>query len=392
MGGRRARAKVAPTPAVLPHTTQPSQPAQPSPSNWNRAAFATIFIAIAIPSCKSEHVSPANAFRCLNHVNQWRHQCGFWWAVEIGVAECVQSNNIPLVSVVLQYGTTLPNVYPLYESQTAQHSLMVETAKRPGVHAFYAEAGMGKSTVAAAVLRELHHQNVSAAFVKFETPGQLKLEVATALQTNQLSHDLHGALLQLKDRGFRKAVLVIDAVDEHELTGEDEETIKALAGVSWELLDHRIEFAVICLIRRLETKKRFAQMNGGHKITGGLAAEACPNVSTETLRSYASQLNATGDFEKWTKEAPYLIVVRRFAEGHSQHGEIVQHFKELCSGVIVHELAGQLPDFFFFLGGGVEVLNYLLCIAGQVCQYLVGNTSEIVRYQELSPKQVRGQR
>ena len=40
----------------------------------------------------------------------------------------------------------------------------------------------------------------------------------------------------------------------------------------------------------------------------------------------------------------------------------------------------------------MEVLNYLLCIAGQVCQYLVGNTSEIVRYQELSPKQVRGQR
>ena len=230
-----------------------------------------------------------------------------------------------------------------------------------------------------------------AAFVKFETPGQLKLEVATALQTNQLSHDLHGALLQLKDRGFRKAVLVIDAVDEHELTREDEETIKALAGVSWELLEDGIEFAVICLIRRLETKKRFAQMNGGHKITGGLAAEACPNVSTETLRSYASQLNATGDFEKWTKEAPYLIVVRRFAEGHSQHGEIVQHFKELCSGVIVHELAGQLPDFCFFWGG-VEVLDYLLCIAGQVSQYLVSNTSEIVRYQELSPKQVRGQR
>ena len=42
---------------------------------------------------------------------------------------------------------------------------------------------MGKSTVAAAVLRELHDQNVSAAFVPFETPGQLKREVATALQT-----------------------------------------------------------------------------------------------------------------------------------------------------------------------------------------------------------------
>ena len=146
MGGRRARAKVAPAPAVLPHTTQPSQTAQPSPSNWIRAAFATTIIAIAIlfAGWFSEHVSPTNAFRCLNHVNQWRHQCGFLWAVEIGVAECMQSNNIPLVSVVLQYGTTLPNVYPLYESQTAQHSLMVETAKRPGVHAFYAEAGRAR--------------------------------------------------------------------------------------------------------------------------------------------------------------------------------------------------------------------------------------------------------
>ena len=162
------------------------------------------------------------------------------------------------------------------------------------------EAGMGKSTVAAAVLQELHDQNVSVAFVTFEMPGQLNLEVATALQTtpDRLSHDLHGALLQLKDRGFRKAVLVIDALDEHELTSADEETIKALAGVSWKLLRHHIDFAVICLIRKLETKKRFAQMNGGHKITGGLATEACPNVSTETLRSYASRLNATGNFKK----------------------------------------------------------------------------------------------
>ena len=362
MGGRRgspaqAKAKMAPIPAVLPHTTQPSQPAQPSPSNWNRAAFTTIFIAIAIPFAGwfSDHLSPASVFRCLNHVNQWRHQCGFWSAVEIGVAECVRSNNIPLVSVVWQYGTTLPDVYPEYESQIVQHSLMLETAKRPGVHAFYAEAGMGKSTVAAAVLQELHDQNVSVAFVTFEMPGQLNLEVATALQTtpDRLSHDLHGALLQLKDRGFRKAVLVIDALDEHELTSADEETIKALAGVSWKLLRHHIDFAVICLIRKLETKKRFAQMNGGHKITGGLATEACPNVSTETLRSYASRLNATGNFEEWTNEAPYLIVVWRFAEGLHSKAEIVQQFQELCSGVIVHELettplpsSGQMPHFF----------------------------------------------
>ena len=134
---------------------------------------------------------------------------------------------------------------------------MLETAKRPEVSAFYAEAGMGKSTVAAAVLRELHDQNVPAAFVTFEVPGELKLKVATALQTipDRLSHDLHGALLQLKDRGFRKAVLVIDAVDEHKLTRADEDTIKALAGVSWELLTHHhIHFAVICLIRTPETK------------------------------------------------------------------------------------------------------------------------------------------
>ena len=367
----QAKAKVAPTPpAVLPRTTQPAQPAQraevpqstqPPPSNWNRAAFTWILIAIIAP--RAIPLSPASAFRCLNHVTQWQHLCGFWWAVEIGVAECVQSNNIPLVSVVLQYGTTLPYVYPYYESQTALHRLMLETAKRPEVSAFYAEAGMGKSTVAAAVLRELHDQNVPAAFVTFEVPGELKLKVATALQTipDRLSHDLHGALLQLKDRGFRKAVLVIDAVDEHKLTRADEDTIKALAGVSWELLtDHHIHFAVICLIRTLETKKRFAQMNGGHKITDGLATEACPNVSTETLRSYASQLNATGDFEKWTNEAPYLIVVRHFADGWRSMAEVVQQYKERCSGVIVHELdntplpsAGQMPHFL----GGIKLLK-----------------------------------
>ena len=149
-----------------------------------------------------------------------------------------------------------------------------------------------------------------------------------------MSHDLHGALLQLKDRGFKKAVLVIDAVDEHELTRADEDTIKALAGVSWKLLYDHVDFgfAVICLIRTLETKQRFHQMNGGHKITGGRATEACPNVSTETLRSYASQLNVTGDFEKWTNEAPYLIVVRHFADGWRSMAEIVQKFQAPCSG------------------------------------------------------------
>eukprot|EP00434_Breviolum_minutum_P045838 symbB.v1.2.041187.t1/scaffold7906.1/size8772/1 len=99
----QAKAKVAPTPpAMLPRTTQPAQPAQraevpqstqPPPSNWNRAAFTWILIAIIAP--RAIPLSPASAFRCLNHVS-----------------------------------------------------------------AFYAEAGMGKSTVAAAVLRELHDQNV----------------------------------------------------------------------------------------------------------------------------------------------------------------------------------------------------------------------------------------
>ena len=101
-------------------------------------------------------------------------------------------------------------------------------------------------------------------------------------------------------------------------------------------------------------------MNGGHKITDGLATEACPNVSTETLRSYASQLNATGDFEKWTNEAPYLIVVRHFADGWRSMAEVVQQYKERCSGVIVHELdntplpsAGQMPHFL----GGIKLLK-----------------------------------
>ena len=72
---------------------------------------------------------------------------------------------------------------------------------------------------------------------------------------------------------------------------------------------------------------------------------------------------------------------------------------------IVHELentplpssgrgGGRCLMFFFW----VEGLNYLLaygihsCVPGQFCQKLVGNTSDILTYQKLSPKQVRVQR
>ena len=129
--------------------------------------------------------------------------------------------------------------------------------------------------VAAAVPQELQQQAVPGAFVTFRTLGKLDAEVATILQStaNQLSNHLTGALERLKKKDFSKAVLVLDALDEHDMTDPDTETIKLLSGVSWELLHRGLHFSVICLIRKWETRLRFEQMNAGHKITGGLAED-----------------------------------------------------------------------------------------------------------------------
>ncbi|CAE6964426.1 ADL1, partial [Symbiodinium sp. CCMP2456] len=160
-------------------------------------------------------------------------------------------------------------------------------------------AEMGKSTVAAAVFQDLQAVPVPAAFVTFETPGELKLQMATTFQstTNQLSQDLLGAMERLNRRGFNATVLVIDALDEHFMTDSDTETAKLLAGVSWKLLQRGLDFSVICLVRLLDTERRFEQMNGGHKITGGLAAEACLRVASGTLQSYANRLHMANDYK-----------------------------------------------------------------------------------------------
>eukprot|EP00439_Symbiodinium_sp_Y106_P063664 s3310_g9.t2 len=86
--------------------------------------------------------------------------------------------------------------------------------------------------VAAAVLQELQQQAVPGAFVTFRTLGKLDAEVATILQStaNQLSNHLTGALERLKKKDFSKAVLVLDALDEHDMTDSDTETIKLLSG------------------------------------------------------------------------------------------------------------------------------------------------------------------
>lgn len=267
--------------------------------------------------------------------------------------ECAFSDSIPLVSATLQSGKTLPEVYRYYEKETAQHRLMLQTAKLPGVHAFYAGAGMGKSTVAAAVLQELYSQGVPAAFVVFDAPGELKRQVATSLQTtsDKLSDDLTGALVKLQKRGFHEVVLVIDAIDEHDLTEMDTETIKLLAKVSWisRLFEFPVYFSVICLARTLETKQRFEKMNGGsHKITGGIATEACPPVSASTLQSYASQLQvANKDYRKWTDKAPYLIVVTHFAESKWNMSKVVEHFEAVCytglESIAISELSKLNP-------------------------------------------------
>ncbi|CAE7022052.1 unnamed protein product [Symbiodinium natans] len=93
-------------------------------------------------------------------------------------AECFWSDSLPLVAATLQYGRTLPEKYEHYESNTQHHKLMLLTTTVPGVHAYYAEAGMGKSTVAAAVLQDLQSQAVPvpAASVTFEASGSLKLQ------------------------------------------------------------------------------------------------------------------------------------------------------------------------------------------------------------------------
>ena len=309
-------------------------------------------IVTVLGSWLSAHWSPTVVWRCFDRINEWRYDAGLWPAVEMMAAECAFSDSIPLVSATLQYGKTLPELYRYYEKETAQHRLMLQTAKLPGVHAFYAGAGMGKSTVAAAVLQELYSQGVPAAFVVFETPGELKRQVATSLQTtsDKLSDDLTGALVKLQKRGFHEVVLVIDAIDEHDLTEMDTDTIKLLAKVSWisRLFEFPVYFSVICLARTLETKQRFEKMNGGHKITGGIATEPCPPVSASTLQSYASQLQvANKDYRKWTDKAPYLIVVTHFAESKYNMSKVVEHFEAVCytglESIAISELSKLNP-------------------------------------------------
>ena len=275
----------------------------------------------------------APAHNCFHLVRDWHQHVGLGPALEIMARQCLLAENIPLVAATLQYGRSVPELYEHYEENTVQHKLMRETADLPGVHAFYAEAGMGKSTVAAAVLQELQQQAVPGAFVTFRTPGKLDAEVATTLQStaNQLSNHLTGALERLKKKDFSKVVLVLDALDEHDMTDSDTETIKLLSGVSWELLHRGLYFSVICLIWKWETKLRFEQMNGGHKITGGLAEEACPPVDSSTLQHYASHLQVTTDhYKKWTDKAPYLVVVKRFAEGKYNISKVVERYQEVC--------------------------------------------------------------
>ena len=267
----KANPKTAPAPS-LPATATVSAPTihteQPSPSEWRSRCpgigilFGIVFgIVPVLGSWLSAHWSPTVVWRCFDRINEWRYDAGLWPAVEMMAGECAFSDSIPLVSATLQYGKTLPEVYRYYEKETAQHRLMLQTAKLPGVHAFYAGAGMGKSTVAAAVLQELYSQGVPAAFVVFDAPGELKRQVATSLQTtsDKLSDDLTGALVKLQKRGFHEVVLVIDAIDEHDLTEMDTETIKVLAKVSWisRLFEFPVYFSVICLARTLETKQRF---------------------------------------------------------------------------------------------------------------------------------------
>ncbi|CAE7888213.1 unnamed protein product [Symbiodinium necroappetens] len=253
-------------------------------------------------------------------------------------AECFLSDSLPLVAATLQYGRTLPKKYEHYESNTQHHKLMLQTTKVPGVHAYYAEAGMGKSTVAAAVLQDLQSQAVPvpAAFVTLEASGSLKLQLAANLQTttDKLSDHLLGALKRLSKAGFSAAVLVIDALDEHALSESDTETIKLLSGVSWKLRQDRVSsFSVMCLVRLWKTKRLFDQMNGGHKITGGYANEACPQVPSDTLHSYARRLHISDDgYKKWTKKAPYLNVVKRFAEGYDSMSRVVEQYQQLCGG------------------------------------------------------------
>lgn len=322
-----------------------SAPAPSLPSEWGSRypRIAILFGIVAVSgSWLSAHWSPTVVWRCFDRINEWRRDAGLWPAVEMMAAECFFSDSIPLVSATLQHGKTLPELYRHYEKETAQHGLMLQTAKLPGVHAFYAEAGMGKSTVAAAVLQELYRQGVPAAFVVFEMPGELKRQVATSLQTtsDKLSDDLTGALVKLRKRGSREVVVVIDAIDEHDLTDMDTETLKLLAGVSWMSRGFELPvfFSVICLMRTLETKQRFEKMNGGHKITGGIATEPCPPVSPGTLQSYASQLQlANDDYKKWTDKAPYLIVLRHFAEGKYNMSKVVEHFEAVCYAGLVGE-------------------------------------------------------
>ena len=341
MAQSRAKPNAAMPSPVVPEAKAQAAATMPAPTIqtsawWNRAKFiggVTKFVGI-LAAWVAKPWGPAAVSSCYNLVHEWRHIAGLWPALEIMAAECFLSDSIPLVAATLQYGRTLPEKYEHYESNTEQHETMRQTTDLAGVHAFYAEAGMGKSTVAAAVLQDLQHQAVPvpAAFVTFETPGELKLQVATTLQstTSQLSRDLIGAMERLNRSGINATVLVIDALDEHLMTDSDVETVKLLAGVSWNLLQRRFEFSVICLVGLLDTKRRFEQMNGGHKITGGLAAEACPRVPSGTLQSYANRLHVANDYKRWTDAAPYLMVVKRFADGKYNMSRVVDQYKEIC--------------------------------------------------------------
>ena len=91
--------------------------------------------------------APAHAYNCFNLVHDWRQHVGLGPALEIMARQCLLAENIPLVAATLQYGRSVPELYEHYEENTVQHKLMRETANLPGVHAFCAEAGMGKSTV-----------------------------------------------------------------------------------------------------------------------------------------------------------------------------------------------------------------------------------------------------
>ena len=354
----KAKPKVSmptPTTGALPQAGATAAAAMPTPATQTPERRSLIrYVMAAFFGWAVKAFPPTAVFTCFNLVREWQHDSGLWSSLEIAASQCCLSDSLPLVAARLQYGRTLPEKYEHYENNTRHHELMLQTTKVPGVHAYYAEAGMGKSTVAAAVLQDLHSTvPLPAAFLSFEAPGKLKLQLATTLQTttDKLSDDLLGALKRLNKTGFSGAVLVIDALDEHPLYNtSDTETIKLLSGVSWKLLqENKFSFTVICLVRMWETKRHFDLMNGGHKITGGYADAACPQVPSDILHSYASRLHVSDGYKKWTKKAPYLNVVRRFAEGHDNMSRVVERYQRICDGGSTHEMMCASSESFSFV-------------------------------------------